>query len=166
MKTITTKKITVKDIVTIGMMTAMLEAAKAALMALPNIEIVSLLIILFTLYWKEKIIYALAAFILIEGMMFGFGVWWVTYLYVWPLLAFVTWIFRKQESAWVFAFLSGIFGLLFGGLCSIPYFFIGGWKMAFSWWIAGIPYDLIHGVSNFILCIVLFTPMKRIMNRM
>lgn len=160
-----TKKICVKDIVTIGMMTAMLEAAKAALMGIPNVEIVSFLIIVFTLCFGRKIVYALAAFILIEGIIFGFGTWWLMYLYAWPLLAFVTWIFRKQKSKWVFCTISGVFGLLFGALCSIPYFFIGGWSMAFSWWIAGIPYDLIHGAGNFLLCMILFEPIQKIIRR-
>lgn len=159
-------KLKIKDIVMIGMMVAMLEAAKLSLAVIPNVELVSLLVILFTLFFEKKIIYVLQAFILIEGLIYGFGVWWIMYLYAWPLLAFVTWVFRKQESVWVFATLSGVFGLLFGALCSIPYFFIGGWNMGFSWWIAGIPYDLIHGVSNFIVCMVLFVPLRKVMNKL
>lgn len=155
----------IKDIVMVGMMVAMLEAAKAALMLVPNVELVSLLIILFTLFFGKKIFYALPAFILIEGLLFGFGIWWIMYLYAWPLLAIVTWYFRKEESVWVFAVISGVFGLMFGALCSIPYFFIGGWNMGFTWWIAGIPYDLIHGVSNFILCMVLLRPLRRVMSK-
>lgn len=155
----------IKDIVMIGMMVAILEAAKAALMMIPNVELVSFFIILFTLFFGKKIFYALPVFILVEGMIFGFGVWWVMYLYAWPVLALVTWMFRKQESVWIFATISGVFGLMFGALCSIPYFFIGGWQMGFTWWIAGIPYDLIHGVSNFILCMVLFTPLRRVLRK-
>lgn len=158
-------KLQTKDIVIIGMMTAMMEAAKLSLAAVPNVELISLLIILFTLFFEQKVVYVIGAFILVEGLLYGFGVWWVMYLYAWPLLALVTWLFRKQESVWIFSVISGVFGLLFGTMCSIPYLFIGGWKMAFSWWIAGIPYDLIHGVSNFIICMVLFVPMRRIMHK-
>lgn len=159
-------KLHIKDIVAIGMMVAMLEAGKAALMAIPNVEIVTLLIILFTLYFGPKIIYAIGAFVLIEGMLYGFGTWWIMYLYVWPLLALITWLLRKYESPWVYAVLSGVFGLLFGAVCSIPYLFIGGWKMAFSWWIAGIPYDMIHGVSNFIICLILFKPLWKVLSKL
>lgn len=159
-------KLEIKDIVLIGMMVAMIEAAKLSLAAIPNVELVSFLIIIFTLYFGKKIIYVIGTFVLIEGIMYGFGVWWIMYLYVWPLLALVTWLLRKQQSVWIFSAMSGVFGLLFGALCSIPYFFIGGWQMAFSWWIAGIPYDMIHGVSNFIVCMVLFIPLRRIMSKM
>lgn len=159
-------KLRTKDIVLIGMMVAMLEAAKIALAAVPNVELVSLLIILFTLFFGKKIVYVLGAFVLIEGILYGFGVWWIMYLYAWPLLALITWLLRKQESTWVFAAVSGIYGLMFGALCSIPYFFIGGLKMGFSWWIAGIPYDMIHGVSNFVVCMVLFGALKRVLGKM
>lgn len=159
-------RVSIKDIVVIGVMVAMLEGGKLALAVLPNIEVVSLFTILFTLFFGRKIIYALGTFILVEGILYGFGIWWVMYLYAWPLLALVTALLRKQQNrAWVFAVLSGVFGLSFGALCSIPYFFMGGWPMGFSWWIAGIPYDLIHGVSNFILCIILFKPLNKVLTR-
>lgn len=159
-------KLKIKELVLMGMMVAMLEAAKTALAFIPNVELVSLFIILFTLFFEKKTIYVIEVFVLIEGILHGFGIWWVMYLYAWPLLSFVTWLFRKQKSVWVFALISGVFGLSFGALCSIPYFFVGGIQTAFSWWIAGIPYDMIHGVSNFILCMVLFLPLRNAMEKL
>ena len=38
-------------------------------------------------------------------------------------------------------------------MCSIPYLFIGGIHTAFAWWVSGIPFDMIHGVSNFVRCV-------------
>lgn len=155
-------KLTVRDITEIGIMIAALEAAKHALAFLPNVELVTLLIILYTLTFQKKIIYVIPAFLLLEGCWYGFGLWWVMYAYIWPLLALCTYLLRKQESVWVFSILAGAFGLGFGALCSIPYFFIGGSRTAFAWWVAGIPYDIIHGISNFILCRVLFLPLKNV----
>jgi energy-coupling factor transport system substrate-specific component len=41
----------------------------------------------------------------------------------------------------------------------IPLYLItGGSTFAVSWWVSGIPYDIIHGATNFILCLVLFKP--------
>lgn len=156
------RKLTVRDIAEIGVMIAVLEAVKHALAFLPNVELVTLLVILYTLYFGNKIIYVIAAFILLEGCWYGFGLWWVMYAYMWPLLALLTYLLRKQESVWVFSILAGAFGLCFGALCSIPYFFIGGAKTAFAWWVAGIPYDVIHCVSNFLLCRILFCPLRNV----
>ena len=33
----------------------------------------------------------------------------------------------------------------------------------FTWWIAGIPFDLVHGISNLILALILFQPLRRIL---
>ena len=123
------------------------------------------------LFWL--VLFVVPVFILIEGVMFGFGLWWIMYLYVWPLLVLVTWILRKQESVWVWSLVAGAFGLLYGFFCSFPYFFIGvvdggfvgGFTMAFSWWIAGIPWDFVHGASNFVFMLALYKPMRRILLR-
>ena len=137
-------KITVRDIAITGMMIATIEVAKNALAFIPNVELVSLLVILFTLYFGKKILFVIPAFILLEGCIYGFGLWWIMYLYVWPLLALITYIMRKQDSVWVWAIISGSFGLAFGALCSIPYIVLSGPKAAFAWWVSGIPFDILH----------------------
>ena len=38
--------------------------------------------------------------------------------------------------------------------------------MALSWWISGIPYDVIHCVSNAVLAFVLLPPLRRLMERL
>lgn len=156
-----------------GMMVAIIESCKVVMAVLPNIELTSFWLILFTLFIGWKIIFVVPVFIVLEGMMYGFGIWWVMYLYAWPALVLITWFFRKQDSVWIFSLISAAFGLCFGLLCAIPYFFIGvidggilsGLIMAFNWWIAGIPFDLIHCVFNFILMFLLYRPMRNMMNR-
>lgn len=157
--------LTIKDIALIGVMTATLEVGKLALIYLPNIEIVSLFIILYTLFFGRRSIYAIAAFILLEGCLYGFGIWWIMYLYAWPLLSFFAWCLRKHATPLPQAILSGIFGLFFGALCAIPYLFIGGWSMAFAWWVAGIPYDILHCIGNFVLCLLLFKPLSHVLSK-
>jgi energy-coupling factor transport system substrate-specific component len=152
--------LTIRDTSVMGVMVALLEAAVHAMASLPNIEPVTLLFMLYTLFLGGKVVYVLAAYLLLEGCFYGFGLWWIMYVYIWPLLCLLTYLLRKQRSVWVFAILSSLFGLLFGALCSIPYLFIGGVSGAFAWWVAGIPFDLIHCVSNFVLCMVLFPPLR------
>ena len=158
-------KLTPKNIALIAMMVAVIETCKMAMAFLPNIELTSFLIIMFTLYFKSRIIYVIPVFVLIEGVVFGTGTWWIMYLYAWPLLALMTWILRKYESAFTLAMLSGIFGLSFGALCSLVYLVAGGPYAAFTWWIAGIPWDLVHGVANFIIMLILYKPMKRVLEK-
>ena len=163
-----------QDAATVGLMIAVIEVCKLFMQGLPNIELTSFLVILFTLRFGRLSLYAIPAFILIEGLIYGFGLWWVMYLYAWPLLTLVTRAFSRTDSAFFWAVVSGIFGLLFGALCAVPYFFIGfvsggvsqGLTQMFAWWIAGIPFDLIHGVSSFAIMLALYRPMSNLLARM
>lgn len=162
-----------KDICLIGIMVAVIEVCKATMTFLPNIELTTFWLIMFTLFFGKKVVFVVPVFILIEGCLYGFGSWWIMYLYTWPLLVLVTWIYRKQESLWFWSVLSAVFGLLFGLFCSIPYYVLGaidgglrgGLYAGFSWWVAGIPWDLVHGISNFVLMMVLYKPVRVIMKK-
>ena len=158
------KKLTSRDIAFMGMAVAIIEACKLVMQGLPNIEVTSFFVMLFTLILGKRMLLVVPAFTLIEGCIYGFGIWWVMYLYAWPLLAFVTWLVRKKDSVFLYSIISGMFGLFFGALCSIPYFFIGGFAMMFNWWIAGIPFDLIHGASNFVIMLLLYRPVRKVMD--
>lgn len=166
-------KFTAKDIALISLMVAIIEVCKFAFASLPNIELTSFWIIIFTLYFRKRIFIVIPVFILLEFIVYGFGTWWIMYLYAWPALAIVTMIFRKVKSNIYWAIVSGVFGLLFGLLCSIPYIFIGsadgnilsGLNMAFAWWVAGIPFDIIHGVANLIIILILYAPTMNVIKR-
>lgn len=157
----------VKDVVLIGMMTATIEAAKTALAFLPNIELVTFLLIVYTLAFGRKTYAAAFAFVGVECLVWGMNLWVINYLYVWPLLVFLTGVMKKAgcRRTGAYAVLAGGFGLGFGALCAIPYLFVGGPVMMISWWISGIPFDLIHGAGNFVLCLVLFWPVTRVLQK-
>ena len=158
--------LTVRDITIMALMVAIIEVSKVALAQVPNVELTSFWIIMFTLYFGPRIFYVIPVFILIEGLMYGFGLWWIMYLYAWPMLAIVVLLLRKMNTAWDWSFVSGLFGLLFGFLCAIPYIFTSGFAGAVAWWIAGIPWDLVHGIANFIIMLVLYKPIKLVMAKM
>lgn len=170
------KKLTAKDIALIGMMIAVIEVCKFALASIPNIELTTFWIIMFTLYLGNRIFYVIPAFILIEGAIYGFHVWIIMYIYAWPLLALATMAMRKKNTYLGCSILSCVFGLLFGLLCSISYIFIGmfpgeygtggllnGFRTAFTWWVAGIPWDLVHGIGNLVIMLVLYYPISKAM---
>ncbi|MCR4595217.1 MAG: hypothetical protein K5673_00395 [Lachnospiraceae bacterium] len=161
------KKIfSVLDIATIGVMAALLEVVKVALQAVPNVELVTLFIIVFTLYLGPKSLIAVWGFVGMECAVYGLGLWTVMYVYVWPILVLITCLLGKHRSSqWPFVVLASMFGLFFGAMCSIPYFFMGGYATALAWWVAGIPFDILHGVTNFIGAAVLFTPLMKALDR-
>jgi energy-coupling factor transport system substrate-specific component len=165
MKKRSNSKITAFDLTLMAMMVAVIEVSKVALANIPNVELTSFWIIMFTLFLGKHIFFVIPVFTLIEGAIYGFGIWWVMYLYAWPMLAFVTFKLRKLNTAWDWAIVSGIFGLLFGLLCALPYLFVSGVPGMITWWIAGIPFDLIHGTANFFIMLILYKPMRHVMTK-
>ncbi len=159
-------KLKLRDLTCLGMMLALVEVSKRALEFLPNVELVTLLFLVFALYFGPKTILAALAFTFVECFVWGVSTWTVMYLYIWPLeIVIALWLQHKlgkdnQGQHWiVYSIFTGIFGLFFGALCSIPYWFIGGPVMAVTWWVAGIPFDIVHCIGNFVLCAVLFRPL-------
>lgn len=157
------KAFTTYDIARIGMMIAVLEVVKRVLDSIPNVELVSFFIIIFTIYYGWKTMIAVYAFVGIEFIFWGFGIWSICYLYVWAILVAVIMLARKKDSYILYCIISGVYGLAFGALCAIVTIFIMGPAGALGWWIAGIPFDLIHGVSNFLVCLALFIPVRKVM---
>lgn len=156
-----TKKQSAFDVALVALMVAIIEVCKVAFMEIPNVELTSFWLLIFSKHFGNRVYFVVPIFILIEGMMFGFGLWWIMYLYAWPLLILVARLFRKSDEALTWAMISGFFGLLFGLLCAIPYLFMGGMGTAFSWWIAGIPWDFVHGGANFIIMLILYKPISK-----
>ena len=144
-----------------GLMGALLVVSKQAMSGLPNLEPVSLLIILFALELPRETPGAITVFILLQGVLYGFSLWWVMYLYVWYLLALLSWLLRRMDNAFFWAVFSGLYGLCFGGLCAAVYLFATTPAFALRWWLSGLSYDAMHGVGNFVLMLLLYRPLRR-----
>lgn len=160
-------RLNARHLAPLGILTAVLLGGQVALAALPNVEIVSLLVILYSLLLGRQVFLIIYAFALLEGCLYGFGLWWVSYLYVWTLLAIIALALRQAEALALFwAILSGFFGLAFGALCALPYLVTGGIAAAISYWLAGLGFDLIHCAGNFLVCLLLFRPLYRLLSRL
>ena len=157
------KKLSIFDITTIALCAAIMVAAQSAMRPLANIEPVSLLIIVFTQVFKKKTIFIIYVFVLIEGLIYGFHLWWICYLYVWLVLYFVVKILGDTDNPFVLAVVAALFGLCFGALCSLVYLFTAGIGGAISWFVSGILFDLMHCVGNFFIVLLLYKPIKAVM---
>ena len=153
-------------IATMGLLSAILLVGQVGMSFLPNIEPVSTLIILYALAYKKQTFPIIYTFVLLEGIVFGFGIWWISYLYIWSILALLTLLFQKMDSAFLWAILSGAFGLSFGALCAIPYLISGGIGAAVSYWVNGILFDILHCGGNFVLTLVLYHPLLRVLKKL
>ncbi len=144
-----------------ALMGAMLTIGKQVMSGLPNISPVALLIILFTLELPHQTFGAITVFLVLQGVLYGFGPWWAMYLYVWYVLMGITWLLRRMDNTFGWAVVAGLFGLSFGGLCALTYIPTFGVSYAIAWWINGLSYDAIHGAGNFVMLLLLYRPLRR-----
>lgn len=145
-----------KKLTRVALEATLLYVVQVALAFIPNCELVTTMIIVFTLCFGKEVILATFVFALVEGATYGFGLWVIIYFYIWPILVLLVLFFKKIiKNNWVlWAVFSGFYGLCFGALCAIEYIPIDI-SYVITYWISGIPWDVWHGFINF--CMTLFT---------
>lgn len=162
-------KLGAKELCVLALMGALIFAAKVAFSSIPNVNLNAVLIILTTVFFGWRALYAVGIYVMLEGLVYGGNsifMWWFSYLYIWPLLVAICMIFRKNDSALIWAVIAAVYGLAFGPLMYLTYFAVNGaWKGFFAMWVAGIPFDLAHCVSNFVFTLVLYRPLYRVMEK-
>ena len=148
----------------LAQMGALTFVLKMAMAGLPNIEPVSLLVMVFAVTLGPWGLASVYLYVLLECVIWGLNSWSVCYLYIWAVLFALARLLRRMDSALGWAVLAGAFGLFFGALCAPVHAVIGGWGYALSWWVSGIPFDLLHCGGNFVLALVLFRPLRKLMD--
>lgn len=159
-------KLTIYDVVLFGVLGALTFAAKYVMSFLPNIEPVSLMIMLFAVTFGWKALYPTYIYVAMEILFYGINLWNVYYLYVWTVLLVAAILMRKVQHPLAWATLSGVFGFLFGALCAIVNAFIGGVGYAVAWWMSGLSFDLLHCVGNFVIALLLFKPLRSLLKKL
>ena len=142
---------------------AMTFAAKYVMSFLPNIEPVSLMVMLFAVVFGWKWVYPVYLYVVMEILFYGISLWNINYLYIWAVLAVMAMFLRDMKNPLGWAMLSGVFGLLFGALCGIVDIFVGGFSYAVTKWVSGIPFDIAHCAGNFVIALLLFKPLRNLL---
>ena len=149
-----------------GILGALLFAMKFVMAALPNIEPVTLCLLVFGAVFGYKALYPCYVYVALEILCFGLGIWNICYLYVWLIPVLLGKLLQQMEPSLGWALVSGVFGLLFGALCGITDAFLGGVGYAVAKWASGIPFDIAHCAGNFCLTLALFKPLRQLLARL
>lgn len=148
--------------------------SKLIMDALPNIHLIAMFIVLFTIVFRWKALIAIYTFVFLTGVYGGFGLWWVPYLYIWTILwAFVMILPQKMPYAVatvVYIVVCGLHGFLYGTLyASFQALAFGlSFDGMITWIIAGIPFDVTHGISNICTATLIMpaaVPLKRAVDK-
>ena len=108
----------------------------------------------YTLVYRWKALYPIYTYVLLNGLFAGFSAWWLPYLYIWTVLWGVTMLLPrhmpKKAAVPVYMLVCGLHGLAFGTLYAPAQALMFGlnFKGMVAWIIAGLPWDLVHGLGN------------------
>ena len=156
-------KLSIKETALFAMLGTIMYASKMLMEVLPNIHLIGVFVMAFTLVFRKKALYPIYIFVLLAGLFGGFGTWWVPYLYIWTVLWGVTMLLPRnipqKLQPIVYMAVCALHGFLYGTLYAPAQALLFGlsFKGMLAWIVAGIPFDITHGISNF-LCGSLILP--------
>ena len=125
-------------------------------------------IIALTVLYRKKPLYPTYIYVFLNGMFCGFASWWIPYLYVWTALWGVVMLLPekmpKMVRPVVYMAVCAAHGFLFGTLYAPAQAILFGlsFEGMIGWIVAGLPFDCIHGVSNF-FCGILVVPIVSVL---
>ncbi|MBR6642106.1 MAG: hypothetical protein IKL28_00415 [Lachnospiraceae bacterium] len=164
-------KLKIREIAVFGMLGALMYASKMLMEVLPNIHLLGVFTMAFTVVYRKKALYPIYIYVLLNGLFSGFATWWIPYLYVWAVLWGITMLLPKKISGAVqtivYMVVNACHGLLFGVLYAPVQALLYGlsFEGTLAWIAAGFPFDITHGISNFI-CGVLIVPIVHVLRRL
>lgn len=152
------------------MLGAVMYASKVIMEFAPNIHLVGVFTIAFTIVYRKKALYPIYIYVLLNGMFAGFSAWWVPYLYVWTVLWGAVMLLPKKMpkliQPFVYMAVCAAHGFLFGTLYAPVHAVMFGLSLEgmAAWIVAGLPWDFLHGASNF-FCGILILPIVSVLRR-
>lgn len=142
--------------------------SKILMEALPNIHLLGMLTMTYTIVFRKKALVPIYIYVLMNGVYAGFSLWWMPYLYIWTILWGITMLLPKNISPkWaivIYPAICGLHGFAFGTLYAPAQalMFSLNFKQMLAWIVAGIPFDLIQGIGNAIVGILVY-PLSRVL---
>ena len=164
-------KLKIREIAVFGMLGALMYASKMLMEVLPNIHLLGVFTMAFTVVYRNKALYPIYIYVLLNGLFSGFATWWIPYLYVWAVLWGITMLLPKQMpkavQPVVYMVVNACHGFLYGTLYAPTQALLYGlsFEGMLAWIVAGLPWDAIHGVSNF-FCGALIVPIVHVLRKM
>lgn len=156
-------RLTTREIAVFAMLGAVMYASKLLMELVPNVHLLGAFIVAFTVVYRKKALYPIYIYVFLNGLFCGFASWWVPYLYVWTALWGAVMLLPERMPKMirpiVYMAVCAAHGFLFGTLYAPAQAILFGlsFKGMIGWIIAGLPFDFIHGISNF-FCGLLIVP--------
>lgn len=163
-------KLNIKEIAVFGMLGSLMYATDLLMEAFPNIHLVGVFIVATTVVYRVKALFPLYVYVFLNGIFSGFNLWWIPYLYVWTVLWGAVMLLPQnipeKLKPIIYMCVCAAHGFLFGVIYAPAQAIMFGldFKGMLTWIAAGIPFDIIHGISNFV-CGILIVPIIKVLKK-
>ncbi len=161
----------VRDTVLFAMLGTLMFASKILMEAFPNIHLLGMLTMVYTIVFRIKALIPIYLYVFMNGLFAGFNSWWLPYLYIWTILWAITMLLPKRMPRTVklviYPAVCALHGFAFGVLYAPVQAFLFGFDFPemLAWIAAGLPFDVIHGISN-IFTGLLILPLSELLSKL
>ncbi len=149
-------RLPLRELVLFSMLGTLMFCSKLITEALPNIHLLAMLTMVYTLAFRKKALIPIYIFVFLTGIYAGFAPWWIPYWYLWTVLWGVTMLLPrslpKKAAAPLYMAVCGLHGFAYGTLYAPAQALLFGLDFhgMVAWIIAGLPWDVVHGISNLV----------------
>ena len=160
-----------REMIVFAMLGCIMFISKLLLEWAPNIHLLAMFTIVFTLVYRKKALIPIYLYVILTGLYAGFNLWWVPHLYLWTVLWGVTMLLPRnmprKRAVPVCMILCGLHGLFYGVLYAPAQALLFGlsFKGMITWIIAGLPFDALHGAGN-LAAGILIIPLTELLTKL
>ena len=165
------KGLSIYELVLFPILGVMMFISKLFMEFLPNIHLLGMFIMVFTLVFRHKALVPIYIYVFLVGIYGGFLPWWVPNLYIWTILWAVVMLLPRNMPLWlcwvVYPAVCALHGFAYGMLYAPAQALMYGlnFEGMITWIIAGLPFDFLHGVGN-LLTGLLIIPLVALLTRL
>ena len=166
-----TKQSYVREYAVFAMLGTIMFLSKLVMEFLPNIHLVGILTVIYTIVFRHRALIPIYVCVALVGLFYGFSMWWLPYLYIWTILwgaiMLVPRGIPKTAARIIHPVIACLHGLLYGVLYAPAQALLFKLNLegTIAWIIAGFPFDLMHGIGNLALG-VLIPPLTVLLTRL
>ena len=165
------KHLSIREICLFAILGALMFISKIIMEALPNIHLLGMLTMTYTIVFRKKALIPIYVYVLLNGLFAGFNAWWVPYLYIWTILWGITMLLPKNMpkvvAIVVYPIICALHGLFFGALYAPVQALMFGFtfEQTLTWIAAGFTFDIIHMIGNFVVGLLIY-PISQVLKRL
>ena len=155
----------------LAMLAAVMFVSKKVMEILPNIHLVGMLTICYTVVFRSRALIPIYIYVLLDGAFLGFSPYWMPNLYAWTVLWALAMLIPKKTpkkaAAVIYPALCAFHGLIFGALNAPVWAILHGFDLreTVTWMLSGLTFDILHLVGN-LAAGILVLPLSELMKRL